>query len=719
VLLGNNDGTFQRAVPYAIGATNSTGSTQVLAGDLNNDGVLDLAVADFGSSGDGALISLLPGIGDGTFALRIDYPAGLGTDSVALADLNGDGLLDIATANRSGSNTIYLQRQSETASLANVSLDGAGNHNVVASYAGDASRTASQSAAIVLAGLNQTTTTTTLSYAPNPAYAGQTITFTAIVAPIPAGTPPGTVAFYNGTTLIGSSAVNAQGIATFLLANAVAGSGTAHAVYSGNANSASSTSGAVPFTVGAATTRLAVSGLPSTVAVGGNLGTAIATIENASGSVVTSSSAVVTMTITGPAGYSHAVTVTAVNGVATFNLSSLALTTAGNYTVTTTSSGLASATFAVTVSGTATPTTATVTSSNLTPTYGQSVTLIATIAPASTDTPPGTIKFYTGATLLGTQAVSAKGIASLNISLPLGPNAITAVYSGSAGFAASTSGVLPISNRAVTAITFSASPTTQLATMAVIFTAQVNSATTGVQTGTVSFLNGSTVLATVTIAAGQPAVYSETSLSSGTYSVTASYSGDGNFLPGASTGAPVSITVSDLNLALGGDKNKSVVPGGVVTYNFPLSPVVTSTFIYNVALTATGLPPGANYTFSPATIPAGTGTLPVAFTVQTARSTAMLHRSPGSSRNPWFALLFGLLLPLAGAKRFRERLTKLPRMLLLLVFGGLSLGLVAGLGGCGSGGFFGSPKGQTSYTITISATSGTLVRTSTVQLNLE
>ena len=97
----------------------------------------------------------------------------------------------------------------------------------------------------------------------------------------------------------------------------------------------------------------------------------------------------------------------------------------------------------------------------------------------------------------------------------------------------------------------------------------------------------------------------------------------------------------------------------------------------------------------------------------------MLRRAPRSSRSPWFALVFGLLLPLAGAKRFRERLTKLPQMLLLLVFGGLSLGLVAGLGGCGSGGFFGSPKGQTSYTITISATSGTLVRTSTVQLNLE
>jgi large repetitive protein len=283
-------------------------------------------------------------------------------------------------------------------------------------------------------------------------------------------------------------------------------------------------------------------------------------------------------------------------------------------------------------------------------------------------------------------------------------------------FAGSTSAALSVSARALSAITLSASPATQLATMPIAFTAQVNSATTGVQTGTVSFLNGTTVLGTVAIVAGRPAVYSDTSLSSGTYSVTATYSGDGNFLPAGSMGAPVSITVSDLDLALGGDNNKSVVPGGAVAYNFPLSPVVTSTFIYNVALTATGLPPGATYTFSPSTIPAGSGTLPVAFTVQTAKNTAILHGAPGSSRNPWFALVFGLLLPLAGAKRFRARLT---RMLLLLLFGALCLGLVAGLGGCGSGGFFGSPQGQTSYTITISATSGTLVRTSTVQLNLE
>jgi hypothetical protein len=351
------------------------------------------------------------------------------------------------------------------------------------------------------------------------------------------------------------------------------------------------------------------------------------------------------------------------------------------------------------------------------------VTLNATVTSASAAGPggiPGTVAFYSGSALLGSSPL-AGGAASLSaVLLPLGPNGVTAVYSGSADYAASVSAALSVAvGRLTTTVTFSASPTTQLYNNPIVLTAQVSSAAAGAPSGTVTFLDGTTAVATATVGVGGQATYSDTALADGPHNLTAAYSGDTLFLPSVSTGAGVAITVGDLNLALGGDKNKTVVPGGAVTYNFPLSPVVTSTFIYNVTLTASGLPPGATYTFSPATIPAGSGTLPVAFTVQTAKTTAMLHRSSGSSRGPWFALLFGLLLPLAGAKRFRARLKTLPRLLLLLLFGGLSLGLGAGLGGCGSGGFIGTPPGQTSYTITISATSGTLVRTSVVQLNLE
>jgi sugar lactone lactonase YvrE len=564
-------------------------------------------------------------------------------------------------------------------------------------------------------------TATTFTAAPNPAFAGQPVTLTATVTPTPIGTPLGTVSFYNGSTLLGMATLNSSGVATFIGGLPV-GALSITAVYSGNQGFLTSTSTAQTVNVSATATSSILTEAPNPV-LAGQSATFTLTIAP-----VPTGSPLGTVTFHNGSTLLGTGTVNS-SGVATFSTTTLPPGTDSITAAYSGNSAFASSTStAITVqvnSANATATVTALTSSNLAPTYGQSITLTATITPAPTAAPPGSIKFYAGTTLLGAQAVNTHGVGTLSLSLPLGLNAITAVYSGSAGFAASKSSPLSVSARALSAITFSANPTTQLATMPVVFTAQVNSATAGVQTGTVSFLNGSTVLATVTIVPGQPAVYSESGLSSGTYSVTASYSGDGNFLPGASTGAPVSITVSDLDLALGGDNNKSVVPGSAVTYNFPLSPVVTSTFIYSVALTATGLPPGATYTFSPSTIPAGSGTLPVAFTVQTAKTTAMLHRTPGSSRSPWFALLFGLLLPLAGAKRFRARLTTSspqrawPRMLLLLLFGALSLGLVAGLGGCGSGGFLGTPPGQTSYTITISATSGTLVRTSTVQLNLE
>jgi hypothetical protein len=253
--------------------------------------------------------------------------------------------------------------------------------------------------------------------------------------------------------------------------------------------------------------------------------------------------------------------------------------------------------------------------------------------------------------------------------------------------------------------------------MPIVFTAQLTSAVAGVETGTFSFFDGTAQLGTSSVQANGQAVFSVSNLGVGPHSISATYSGDGNFLPSTST-ASAAIMVADLNLALGGDNNQSVVPGGAATYNFPLSPVVTPTFLYNVSLTASGLPPGATYTFSPASIPAGSGTLPISLTIQTAKSTAKLeNESPGTGSRGWLVLAFVVLVPLSGSRRFRKQLQRRPGWMTLLLAAALSLAAVTGLSGCGSGGFFGQTN--KSYTITISATSGSLVRTSTVQLNLQ
>ncbi|HUS36906.1 MAG TPA: VCBS repeat-containing protein [Verrucomicrobiae bacterium] len=94
VSLGAANGTFLQP-PQAY--TTGTNSQAVATGDFNNDGKLDLAVADSGSfsAGDGS-ISILLGNGNGTFQTAIHYFAGPDPVFVTTLDFNGDGKLDLA-----------------------------------------------------------------------------------------------------------------------------------------------------------------------------------------------------------------------------------------------------------------------------------------------------------------------------------------------------------------------------------------------------------------------------------------------------------------------------------------------------------------------------------------------------------------------------------------------------------------------------------------------
>ncbi|MGE7417525.1 FG-GAP-like repeat-containing protein [Methylobacterium tarhaniae] len=91
VLLGNGDGTFKPRTDFATG--NQPNS--VTLGDVNGDGRLDLVTANYGSNN----ASVLLGNGDGTFKARTDFTTGSLPTSVALADADGDGKLDLVTAN--------------------------------------------------------------------------------------------------------------------------------------------------------------------------------------------------------------------------------------------------------------------------------------------------------------------------------------------------------------------------------------------------------------------------------------------------------------------------------------------------------------------------------------------------------------------------------------------------------------------------------------------
>jgi hypothetical protein len=113
VLLGKGDGTFGTAQTFDVGMD----PTSVAVADLNGDGIPDLVVTNQG----GNTISVLLGNGAGTFATAQTLTVGTAPTAVAAADLDGDGKPDLVVAN-SGDGTVSVLRNTTTRGAATFSF---------------------------------------------------------------------------------------------------------------------------------------------------------------------------------------------------------------------------------------------------------------------------------------------------------------------------------------------------------------------------------------------------------------------------------------------------------------------------------------------------------------------------------------------------------------------------------------------------------------------
>ena len=619
ILLGKGDGRFQTQL------TNPTGTDPfgLATGDFNHDGKTDIVVANQTDNTVGVFL----GSGDGTFQPQVTYAVGLSPISVAVADFNLDGIEDIAVLDRGDSNVVLLLGQGDGTFVL--------QQTCVCGCTTDTFPVGSNAFQLVSADFN-----------------GDGIPDLAV-----SNTGDATVSVLLGT--VGGFASQV----TYAVGNAPQGIATADLDGNGNvdlvvANSNDATIGAL-LGNGNGTFQSQVT-YPS-----GNAPLGIATADvdrNGNTDVIVSNS--------------NDNTITIYRGNGETLLPDPNVYGTGNIPF-----GIAAGDL-----------------------NGDGVPDLAVVDNGGEVSQPSDVTIW----------LSARGETATASSVSVGPGThnVLASYPGDASRAAATSGstvALQGPPLTATATTLVAAPNPASSGQTVTLTATVAPAPTGSALGMVSFYDGATLLGTGTVNSSGVATLTVSTLTTGTRSLTAVYSG--NTLFAGSTSTAVSETVNPIYTVTGPVTPVKVKAGGAAVFNLNVPPV-GGAFNSVVTLSVSGLPPGATATFNPPSVTPGANGAPTVMTVQTAAQAAGLP-APSNPAFPNPAFPFASTVLAAGFCLVAGTRKRLGKALPVLVAGLVLTGGTLMLTGC-NGGFAGAQS--QSYVLTVTGTSGSLHASTTVTL---
>ncbi|WP_158793450.1 Ig-like domain repeat protein [Granulicella sp. L60] len=411
---------------------------------------------------------------------------------------------------------------------------------------------------------NTPTVAVSSSSTANTSTAGISITLTAAVSETDGAPTPtsGSVTFSSGDTPLGTPvALKSSGLAMLMLSNLPAGSDSIIATYSGDTNDVGAVSPIFVQTVNKATTSLNISASPASSV----FGAPVSLTANLTGTGGT-----LTGTITFLDGGTSIGTVT-VDGSSplapTFTPPSLSV---GSHTITAMYAGDANNNPSSTLSPPTTVvvqqiTTGTTLISSANPgVFNQPITLTANVSNTSGSAAPGgSVSFQDSGAVIGTAPLNANGAASLPIStLALGNHSIVAIYSGDTDHSGSQSTALKQQILQAASVVVTSSNPSSVAETNIVFTANVIGVQTLLPTGSVTFKDGASVLAITpvsptagTASATGVAVFNTSSLSPGTHTIVASYSGDTNYQPGNSPALTQTIIVANTSVSLASSGN--------------------------------------------------------------------------------------------------------------------------------------------------------------------